>query len=548
MSRKTKKFLRNIEAKVKVSTIVFFVVIMALSSVFVLIPPMQKTVSAETVDQFSYYKTVTFDHDQVPSTLTNFPVVVNLSSDTDLASDALDSGYDIAFFDDEDNQLAHEIELFNGTTGQLVAWVNVTSLSSSEDTVISMYYGDSDIGSSAENVTGTWNGNYLAVWHFHEASGNIIDSTSNDNDGSTISITNQNVTSIIGKGYEFDASNANNITVTPTSWDGFDTEGDSFTIMSYFNFHGVVGDNAKLMTGGEGGTSYMPWSISPWGDGNYRYDMYNGAAVGVSGTHMLNNTYHMMTFRYDGSADNLSGFNDGSYVGGISATQTTVDWDIVIIGKYKISNSDQVFDGIIDEIRISGVKLSNDWISTEYNSMNNATDGGFFILGSEQSGTSGIYEISGLTNSQFTFSGEAGDMVWANDTSDGTSAETLAIHTNLSGTSNNCTDIFLDFSTWIGGDMPAGTLNITLANVTDNFGSTIYSLLGGSNVTVNNSNWDSNAWCNGANPFDTNNSIDKVNRTFYVRVRQTIPIDNSTGIYEVTAASATCNICWKVIS
>jgi hypothetical protein len=161
----------------------------------------------------------------------------------------------------------------------------------------------------------------------------------------------------------------------------------------------------------------------------------------------------------------------------------------------------------------------------------------------------GSYSITGLDGSnQFTFSGEAGTMVWANDTSDGTNAETLAIHTNLSGTTKNCSEIFLDFNTGIDADLDEETLNITIARTTGDFAGNVYQVPNGGNVTINSSVWDAQSWCQGTNPFDTNNSIDKVNRTFYVRVRQIIPSGKATGTYEVTATSATCNILWKTQS
>jgi len=164
MSPKTRKFMRNIEAKALPFTVMALLIIARLSAVFVLQP--QNIVSAASTTDFTSYKKITLDSSQVPSTLTNFPVLINLSSDADLAADCLASGYDIAFFDGTGagaTQYNHEIELFDDSTGQLVAWVNVTSLAHDADTTIYMYYGDSDIGSSAENVTGTWDSNYNSV-------------------------------------------------------------------------------------------------------------------------------------------------------------------------------------------------------------------------------------------------------------------------------------------------------------------------------------------------------------------------------------------------
>jgi len=69
--------------------------------------------------------------------LSNFPVLVNLSSDTELAASAQDDADDIVFTSsDELTQIDHEIENFNGTTGELQAWVEVPTLSVSADTIL----------------------------------------------------------------------------------------------------------------------------------------------------------------------------------------------------------------------------------------------------------------------------------------------------------------------------------------------------------------------------------------------------------------------------
>ena len=69
-----------------------------------------------------YRKTLTIDHTKVAGSLTNFPVLVDVT-DTDLSAKAQSDGDDVVFTDSSDDKLNHEIELYNGTTGHLVAWV-----------------------------------------------------------------------------------------------------------------------------------------------------------------------------------------------------------------------------------------------------------------------------------------------------------------------------------------------------------------------------------------------------------------------------------------
>jgi hypothetical protein len=79
---------------------------------------------------FNYRKPVTIDAGSVTADLANFPVLVSLPSDADLAADARNDGYDIVFTaSDGTTLLSHEIETFDGATGELTAWVKVPNLS-----------------------------------------------------------------------------------------------------------------------------------------------------------------------------------------------------------------------------------------------------------------------------------------------------------------------------------------------------------------------------------------------------------------------------------
>jgi len=154
---------------------------------------------------WAYRKQITFTSDsaKIPSTQSYFPVLIGLS-DSDLAADAQDDGDDILFTSsDGTTQLDHEIEKFDGSTGELVAWVEVPSLSTG--TVIYMYYGNDTCGSQ-QNATGTWDTNHKGVWHLNETSGTHYDSTSNDNDGTPNGGVTQDATGPMNGADGFDGS------------------------------------------------------------------------------------------------------------------------------------------------------------------------------------------------------------------------------------------------------------------------------------------------------------------------------------------------------
>jgi len=154
---------------------------------------------------WSYCKKIIIDHTKVQADQTNFPVLLYRASDAELAAYAQPDGDDIAFVDRYNiTQYKHEIEKYVSGTGELVVWVNVTSVSSTEDTILYMYYGNPDC-SNQQNVTATWDSDYALVQHLDENLGTIYDSTSNNNDGINNGAA-YNTSSKIDGGYDFDGS------------------------------------------------------------------------------------------------------------------------------------------------------------------------------------------------------------------------------------------------------------------------------------------------------------------------------------------------------
>lgn len=120
---------------------------------------------------WNYRKKITIDHTKVDATQSNFPVLVNLSSDSDLSAGARSDGHDILFTaSDGTTKLDYERELYTPATGELVSWVKVPSLSGSADTEIYMYYGNPPVSSDQANTTGTWDSNFKGVWHMQTGS------------------------------------------------------------------------------------------------------------------------------------------------------------------------------------------------------------------------------------------------------------------------------------------------------------------------------------------------------------------------------------------
>jgi YD repeat-containing protein len=177
---------------------------------------------------WGYRTPVTVSHTMVSggSSLTNFPVLVsvtnaNLKTVANGGYVGKSDGSDILFTaSDELPKLNHEIESYNPATGNVIAWVQVPSLSNSTDTVLYAYYGNAS-ASNQQNPTGVWDSNYTAVYHLGlNGALSLNDSTTN---GNTLTNTNSVVSANaqISTGASFNGSNnylsAASLTNPPTS-------------------------------------------------------------------------------------------------------------------------------------------------------------------------------------------------------------------------------------------------------------------------------------------------------------------------------------------
>jgi hypothetical protein len=136
-------------------------------------------------------KLITIQHGQVSGSLSSFPVLISLATDSDLAAAAQVSGNDILFTDSNGTSLLnYEIESYTSSTGKLIAWVKVPSLSTTSDALIYMYYGNSSAAAAiAANKQGTWDSNYAGVWHLPNGTTlSGADATANANNGTVTGV------------------------------------------------------------------------------------------------------------------------------------------------------------------------------------------------------------------------------------------------------------------------------------------------------------------------------------------------------------------------
>ncbi len=338
---------------------------------------------------YDYTSPVTIDHTKVPSTQTDFPVLVSITDARfkDVAHSGHvqnTSGYDIRPFSDTGCQfpLTFELERYNGSTGEVVMWVKISSLSSSSDTVIYLGYGNSSINTDGSSAS-TWSNGFLGVYHLKDGTTLNVNSATGSNNG-----TNHSATAVAGQidgAGGFVSASTQYIDLSTGIAPGKITLSAWVKATSFPNaYNGViVRSNAAY-------TSYAMLFVNSGGKLScYAYRSGGSAGLNYDGTgsHTLSSgTWYYLTMTYTGDT---SGVLTGYVNAASDATTGSTLADLAITaGTTHIGNDTNTvsrgWNGTLDEARVSSVDRSANWITTEYNNQNDPST--FETLGTEVNG------------------------------------------------------------------------------------------------------------------------------------------------------------------
>ncbi|PSO45766.1 MAG: hypothetical protein BRC25_00975, partial [Parcubacteria group bacterium SW_6_46_9] len=159
---------------------------------------------------WNYRQKITIASSQVDSNLTDFPVYVDLATmSSGFFSNVQSDGGDIRITQsDGTTEVARDVVSIDtaSSTGEL--HFKASSVSSTSDTEFYVYYGNSGASNYTETATygaeNVWTNSQAGVWHLGEETGDAIDSTSNNNDGTPKNSVTQGVSGQVGQAYEFD--------------------------------------------------------------------------------------------------------------------------------------------------------------------------------------------------------------------------------------------------------------------------------------------------------------------------------------------------------
>ncbi len=355
---------------------------------------------------FSYYSPETVQSGQVPSTQTDFAMLVFVT-DNRLRTVGNgghvqnSNGYDIRPYSDTGltSAMTYQLQTYNASTGQLIMWVKVSSLA--VGSIVYIAYGDSGISTDGSSSS-TWDSNFKAVYHLEESptgsAPQFKDSTSNGKD-LTVTTTGgspANVTGQIGSGINFPTTIQYSGTTAISSGNVGVGATNNYTVSGWFymNSYLTVDGYPVQLFGTSGGAGYNIGPVINTGD-KIAFAIHNDPGFGNKIT--TSSTVATGSWKY------FTGTNDGTnltfYLNAVSqatlAQGSIGDAPAFIGGSFSNGMGFRFSDFRVDEMRLSASTRSANWITTEYN--NQSAPGTFAVLGTEVPvSSSAIKNINGL--------------------------------------------------------------------------------------------------------------------------------------------------------
>lgn len=331
----------------------------------------------------------------ISSTLTNFPALVYIQDDALKTGNACGdkvqyptgnggglaagTNYDFAFtLAGSTTELNYQIDTYDQVNGILLAWVQISSLTST-NTSLTFYFGSATPTHTAAFATSTWSSDYLAVYHFSEgsATATVLDATSN---GRKLTQSNTTVSNdeihvaagmpVVGGGYSFNGTSSK---IIQTSGTNPDITG-KFTLSAWVYYNGSSSSDNKIIS-----------DELNYGHG-YKMSVKSGkietetrtTANPVPGNLLQTGTVSSATWTYiQGEFDGTKFIN---FVNGTASATTATGYapeagNVISLGvDYLLpTGTTNFYNGYMDEVRISNVAKSADWIKAEYYNQSNPT-------------------------------------------------------------------------------------------------------------------------------------------------------------------------------
>ncbi len=325
-----------------------------------------------------YRKNITIDHIKVAGDLINFPILIS-TIDVDLRNKAQADGADILFMDGIGvaNRLYHEIEKYDTSTGELITWVNTSFLDASQDTSIYVYYGNAN-SSPQQYPEQTWDEHYVGIWHLNEKSGVIFDTTIHHNDGVNNGATYQTIGKI-GYALDFEEEDPDNVIIPHSTSLDITSE---ITVECWVKPESFQHERMTLCTKRQ---CYYTNVLETRQLTVYTYWNNNGQR-GKSNYMASNTLLEIGYWTHCAWTETTSGYRT-IFIDGINDNEEAHEASIWSDPSEELDfgynvEANRRLDGVLDEVRISNIARSSEWITTGYTNQNNPN--GFCSIGPEE--------------------------------------------------------------------------------------------------------------------------------------------------------------------
>jgi len=332
-------------------------------------------------------QTLTIHRDRVAGTLTDFPLLVALDDpENEIFALAHRSGDNLLFQDADGVTLDHELERYDPDAGNLVAWVRLPTISDEDDTVLSIHYVDTPSAQQATDAV--WDANFVGVWHLDEAPANdeesYLDSSAFQNHATPSNFPSGNVstrdgTGRIAGGMRLSSDDDTRLTVPNNS--SLDVEQVTMEAWVMPNPNLLQGRVMEHTREANGHSAIYGLLISPSGtEVTSEFYNSNGNVTPLSsGDTLALGQWNHVVATYDGSKAVL--YVNGQRVDSSSGHAETPLIETLTGLGLGIGNQlerSRGLEGSLDEVRLSNVARSPEWIATQYN--NQSSPESFYSL------------------------------------------------------------------------------------------------------------------------------------------------------------------------
>jgi hypothetical protein len=320
---------------------------------------------------------LTVQSSQVPATVTDFPVYVNLAHLPDaFFSGVKTDGGDIRMTtSDGSTEVPVEVVSINtvAKTGEL--HFRAPTLSSTTNTSFYVYYGNSAVATNTATSTfgraNVWSNGYEAVYHLQtNPTATMVDSTRfarNLTPGAGM-VSGNSVAGVIGNGVDFEGGANDNLTNAGFAWPNAT---NTVTVTAWNNVAFAERRNSNLFGFNETSSQRLA-SHAPWVDSVIYWDFGPAAVPGRVQTSYL--AYHDKWTHIGLTSQGAGSTTMAIYLdGSLAVSGSPSDPSATLTGFFLGSGTGGLHNGQVDEFRIASVVRSGGWIAAERNNQASST-------------------------------------------------------------------------------------------------------------------------------------------------------------------------------